>query len=333
MAMNGIDAVVYGVADMAECRRHFSDWGLRRKSSSARSAVFATEDGCEVVLRPMEDKTLPPPIEDGPTVREIVWGVTAKADLARIARELGKDREVAVGRDGVVRSTDDLGLGIAFRKTVRKRVPDRRQPMNALGGAGRVDARATYHERARPTHVGHCVFMAPDIRRMEAFYVRRLGFHVSDYYKGRGVFLRAAPRGGHHNLFYLESADDRPAINHVAFGVQDVHELFAGGSRFQSLGHSVQIGPGRHHISSCYFWYFDCPAGGATEYFCDEDFLTENWKPGHWDPAPETFAEWVLADGLARGRAQPPTREKRDMKRHQKPRVRQRADAGERARA
>ena len=44
----------------------------------------------------------------------------------------------------------------------------------------------------------------------------------------------------------------------------------------------------------------------------DEDFLTEKWKPGHWNPVPETFAEWVLAKELTRSKALPPTREKRD---------------------
>ena len=328
MAINGIDAVVYGVDDMAACRRYFSDWGLRRKSSSAGRSVFETRDGSEIVLRPSGAKGLPAPIQAGPTVREIVWGATAKADLDRVARELSKDRSVTEDRDGTLRSTDDLGLGIAFRRTRRRRIADGRQPMNSFAAPRRVDARATYHERARPSHVGHCVFMAPDIAAMEAFYAGRLGFRVSDYYEGRGVFMRAAPRGGHHNLFYLESADGQAAINHVAFGVDDVHELFAGGGRFQGLGHKVQVGPGRHHISSCYSWYFECPAGGATEYFCAEYFLTEAWTPGRWDPAPETFAEWVVADGLKRSAGLPPTRERRDAGRRQKPRVRARADAG-----
>ena len=43
----------------------------------------------------------------------------------------------------------------------------------------------------------------------------------------------------------------------------------------------------------------------------DEDFPTEKWKPGHWTPVPETFAEWVLAKELTRSKALPPTREKR----------------------
>jgi hypothetical protein len=102
--------------------------------------------------------------------------------------------------------------------------------------------------------------------------------------------------------------------------------LFAGGTYFQGKKHKVAVGPGRHHVSSCYFWYFVSPAGGATEYFCDEDFLTEDWKPGQWDPAPETFAEWTLADGIQRKSVLPPTREKRDTKLKQKKNVRERAD-------
>jgi catechol 2,3-dioxygenase-like lactoylglutathione lyase family enzyme len=327
MSFTGIDAVVYGVANMEKCRAYFTDWGLKKISGGKTKAVFETRDGSEIVLRPRGAKDLPKAIQPGSTVREIVWGVTSKADLARVEKELSKDRAVTVDKDGTVHSTDDLGLGIAFRQTRRKKLKDTRQPMNSVAGPGRVNARATYHKNAQPSHIGHCVFMAPDIKKMEAFYTQRLGFTVSDYYTGRGVFIRAAKRGGHHNLFFLEAADGKPAINHVAFGVDDIHELFAGGAYFQGKKHKVAVGPGRHHVSSCYFWYFDCPAGGATEYFCDEDFLTEDWKPGHWDPAPETFAEWMLADGIQRKNVLPPTREKRDTKLKQKKNVRERADA------
>lgn len=327
MSLNGIDAVVYGVANMEKCSRYFADWGLKKVSGGKTRVVFATLDGSQIILYPRGAKRLPKAIQTGSTVREMVWGVTAKADLRRIERELAKDRDVHVDRDGTLHSTDDLGLGIAFRVSRRHTLKDNAQPMNSLANAGRVNARATYHERATPSHIGHCVFMAPDISKMEAFYTERLGFHVSDYYTGRGIFMRAAKRGGHHNLFFLEAADGKPGINHVAFGVEDIHELFAGGTYFQNRKYKVAVGPGRHHVSSCYFWYFDCPAGGATEYFCDEDFLTEDWKPGNWDPAPETFAEWMLAEGIKRKDILPPTREKRDTKVKQKKNVRKRADA------
>ena len=327
MPLNGIDAVVYGVANMAKCNAYFSDWGLKKVSGRKLGSVFETRDGSEIIIRPRSAKDLPKAIQRGSTVREIIWGVTAKKDLNRIKRELSQDRLVTIDADGTLHSLDDMGLGIAFRMTRRKKLRDNVQPMNSLANAGRINARATYHKRAVPSHIGHCVFMAPDIEKMEKFYTERLGFRVSDYYTGRGVFMRASPRGGHHNLFFLEAANNKPSINHVAFGVDDIHELFAGGTYFQNKKYKVAVGPGRHHVSSCYFWYFECPAGGSTEYFCDEDFLTDDWKPGNWDPAPETFAEWMLASGIKREQVLPPTRERRDTQLKQKKNVRVRADA------
>ncbi len=312
MTITGIDRVTYGVADLARVGAFFTDWGLAERSRDGERAVFETADGAEIVLAPRGDKTLPRAIQRGSTVREMTWGVDGEDALAAIGAELARDREVSADADGTLHAADPMGLGIAFRLARRRASTDPGMATNTPAKAARIDRRSTYYDDARPRTIGHCVFMAPDIGEMERFYTDRLGFRVSDYYTGRGVFLRCAPRGGHHNLFFLESADGKPAINHVAFGVRDIHELFAGGNAMAGKGWKTQIGPGRHRISSCYFWYFDCPAGGAVEYFHDEDYLTESWRPGHWDPAPETFAEWVLAKGLSRSRALPPTRETRD---------------------
>ena len=42
---------------------------------------------------------------------------------------------------------------------------------------------------------------------------------------------------------------------------------------------STFIGPGRHPISSAYFWYVNSPLGGAFEYYTNDDYLTEEWQP------------------------------------------------------
>lgn len=316
MGIVGIDAVVYGVDDLEKGRRFFEDWGLSRVRAGASAVVLEAQDGSAVILKPRRAKDLPPAIEGGNTLRELVWGVKSTRDLAAIRKELSKDREVTVDKDGTLHSVDDMGLGIAFRPTRRRKVKKAgRTPINAPQAPARIDKRATYYDRARPLTLGHCVFMCPDYRKMERFYTKRLGFRVSDYYTGRGVFLRASVRGGHHNLFFLEDENGATRLNHVAFGVRDLHEVFAGGLHITGKGWQTAIGPGRHHVSSCYFWYFRNPCGGNIEYFTDEDFCTENWKPGHWNPAPETFAEWVLAKGLPRSRALPPTRTRQDAAR------------------
>ncbi len=45
-------------------------------------------------------------------------------------------------------------------------------------------------------------------------------------------------------------------------------------------GWQTEIGPGRHPISSAYFWYFHNPLGAPVEYYADDDFCTEVWQAG-----------------------------------------------------
>jgi len=315
----GIDAVTYGTSDVQRGAQAFEDFGLRKIRSGANEAILETQDGSRVIIRKTGDKSLPKAIQRGSTVREVTWGVTSKADLTRIKKELSKDREVTEDKDGTIHSTDNNGLGIAFRKSQRRKVkPRSATPINSPEAIVRYDDRATYYDKANPLTLGHAVFTVPSYTETQDFYVNRLGFFVTDYYKGRGVFLRCKTPGGHHNLFFLEDENGQTAINHVAFGVANTHELFAGGISFTSKGWKTAVGPGRHIVSSCYFWYFKNPCGGNIEYFVDEDFCTENWKPKHWNPAPDMFAEWALGDGLSKFAGQPPTRTKQDMKKKQK---------------
>lgn len=315
MAFVGIDAVTYGVADVKKGQKAFEDFGLRKIKGGAKEAMLETRDGSQVIIRPRADKRLPRAIQPGPTIREMTWGVERDSDLTRIRRSLEADRAVTVDRDGTLRSVDDMGLGIAFRKTRRRKVKVAGATrINAPDAIVRVDERATYYDKANPRTLGHVVFNVPDLKKIQRFYVDRLGFDVTDYYRGRGVFLRCRTPGGHHNLFFLEDESGKASLNHVAFGVADTHELFAGGIHFTGKGWKTVVGPGRHIISSCYFWYFKNPCGGNLEYYVDEDYCTKDWKPKQWNPAPHRFAEWALGDGLKKFAGQPPTRTRADMK-------------------
>lgn len=314
MTITGIDAVTYGVNDLGKASSFFADFGLSLRARGAARAVFATANGAEVVLRPKTARELPPAFERKPTLRTLTLGVENQSDLRAIARELGRDRAVDVDRDGTLHAFDDHGVPLAFRVSRRRTVKNGGTAVNAPGAVQRIDRRATYYERAIPRSIGHVVLAVPDRERARRFYQRRLGFQVSDFYRGRGVFMRSGKLTGHHTLFFLESADAKVRLNHVAFSVRDIHELFAGGLYMSGRGWKTAIGPGRHRISSAYFWYLNNPAGGLAEYYWDEDFATAKWRPKTWDPAPTTFAEWVLGKGLPRSKALPPTREKRDAK-------------------
>lgn len=304
MDFTGIEAVTYGVADMDKARKFFTDWGLKKVKSGKTATVFETLDGSRVTLRPRGDKSLPKAIEPGSTLREIVWGVKTKAELNTLVKKIAEDRDITTGEDGVARTTDPLGLSVGFCVSARRKLKIEATTMNAPTSYARVDEVAPRYDRARPIKIGHAVFAVPDLKEMERFYSKVVGFHISDRYeKGYATFFRCSEEGDHHNFFLMNSPSGKPSLNHIAFAVKDIHEMFGGGLHIAKQGWKTAIGPGRHPISSAYFWYFENPAGGAAEYFADEDHLTPNWKPKTYKRVQENFAEWTLQEGIERSRA------------------------------
>ncbi len=282
MSIEGIDRVTYGVEDLEACKRFFLDWGLKLVRVDVSGLDFESLNGCEIFVRKTGDGALPPAVEAGPTLREVIWGVTSEADLTTL---------------GAVPTVDPNGIGLGFRVSKKRPVAVEGTPANVWGHAARIDTPSPVYDRAEPVEVGHVVFFTDKLAEMTSFY-EKLGFHVSDRYPGRGVFLRCAARGGHHDLFLLQLPDGKRGLNHVAFAVRDLHEVIGGGLAMARHGWETQIGPGRHPISSAMFWYFKSPAGGLVEYYADEDVLTENWKPRDFTPSPEMFAEWAVVGGI-----------------------------------
>lgn len=276
--ITGIDRITYGVEDVELCRRFFTDWGLESRKSGPQGSDFETLNGCEVLIRHKDDPSLPPAMEPGSTLREVVFGLDSGKNLPAMM--------------------DPNGMALKFRQSQKRSIDAKGVPINTWDHAARVDAPSAFYDRARPVEVGHLVLFTDKLDAMERFYVDRLGFIVSDRYPGRGVFMRSTPEGGHHDLFVLQTPVSKPGVNHVAFTVRDIHEVFGGGLHISRCGWTTEIGPGRHPVSSAYFWYVKCPAGGLAEYYSDEDYVTPAWKPRELTPSPELFAEWAITGGL-----------------------------------
>ncbi|MCM2559236.1 VOC family protein [Alcaligenes faecalis] len=301
MSIVGIDQITYGVETLDESRQFFQDWGLTLAKETADTLHFECLNGCQVLVVDIGKVDLPTAIEDGPTVREVVWGVESEADLDRYAAALRdqpgfSDQSIQGVRR--VACQDPNGLAIALQVTRKREVEIDSAPMNTWNERRRVNQPAPIYERAVPIEVGHVVFFVADVDRVEQFYVEHLGFVSSDRYPGRGAFLRCTEDGGHHDLFLLQLPTGKRGINHVAFTVRDIHEVFGGGLHFSRCGWETQLGPGRHPVSSAYFWYFRNPAGGLIEYYADEDQLTADWEPREFEPGPTVFAEWAIDGGL-----------------------------------
>ena len=299
MAITGIDAITYSTERWDDARKFFADWGLKGLADEPERQLWETLTGALVEVRRPDDASLPPPMEPGPTLREVTWGVDSAADLDRLAPLLASAPDFADQRtsSGTLRARDPHGLGLVFRITQKRDPGVTGSPANPWGAPARIDAASPVYERATPVDIGHVVLFSDRVNEAEAFYAR-LGFITSDRYPGRGVFMRCTPEGGHHNLFLLQLPNKPAGINHVAFAVRDIHEVFGGGLHMSRCGWKTQLGPGRHPISSAYFWYFENPCGGLIEYNADEDHLTAAWQPREFEPSPTMFAEWAIDGGL-----------------------------------
>ena len=301
MAVTGIDQITFGTDDLALSRRFFLDWGLSLVGDGPDELVFETLNGCRVVVANQDSPALPAAIEDGPTLREVVWCVDSTAELSRLAEGLSDQPgfiDTVIEGARRVGCVDPNGLAIRLQVSRKRDLEVECAQMNTWSERPRVDRRGTVYERAQPIEVGHVVFFVADVDACERFYADRLGFVCSDRYPGRGAFMRCAPEGGHHDLFLLQLPSGKRGINHVAFTVRDIHEVFGGGLHFSRCGWETQLGPGRHPVSSAYFWYFRNPAGGLVEYYADEDELTGQWQPRAFEPGPTVFAEWAIDGGI-----------------------------------
>ncbi|MDB5966680.1 MAG: glyoxalase [Polaromonas sp.] len=297
--IEGIDAITYSTERWDDAARFFEDWGLTRLSHSDTLQEWETLNGARVNVRRSQDPSLAPPMEDGPTLREVVWGVKSDERLEALATALAgapgfEDRRASAGS---VQALDPHGLRIVFQKSAKRDLELTGVATNAWGKVSRIDTPSPIYEFAQPIEIGHVVLFTDRIDQAEAFYAG-LGFTTSDRYPGRGVFMRCSPTGGHHDIFLLQLPNKPSGINHVAFTVRDIHEVFGGGLHMSRKGWKTQLGPGKHPISSAFFWYFENPCGGLIEYNDDEDHLTENWTVREFEPSPTAFAEWAIDGGI-----------------------------------
>jgi 4-hydroxyphenylpyruvate dioxygenase-like putative hemolysin len=295
----GIDAITYSTDKWDESALFFADWGLKNISQSETLQEWETLNGARVNVRRTDDDTLPPAMEIGPTLREVVWGVRSDAQLETLAQALARAPGFLDQRaiNGSVQALDPHGLRLVFQKSIKRTIIAPGVPTNTWDDVRRVDQPSPIYMSAQPVEIGHVVLFTDKLEEAQAFYAG-LGFTMSDRYPGRGVFMRCSVIGGHHDIFLLQLPNKPSGLNHVAFTVRDIHEVFGGGMNMSRKGWKTQLGPGKHPISSAIFWYFENPCGGLIEYNADEDHLTEKWVPRDFEPSPTAFAEWAIDGGI-----------------------------------
>ena len=297
--ITGIEVLKFGVENRQEANTFLADFGLTQKASDLENAdLYQTQNGSKIYLFDLDDARLPPAIEAGSTLREVTWGVENEQDFAQLKANLANEPGFVASADQV-QCRDPNGMTIVFEKTITHAVETAKtEGINQYGNIQRVNAASPVYEKAEPVDIGHVVFFTPDLATTQAFYIEKLGFHLSDAYRNRGAFLRCRGEGFHHDLFLLSIPNKPAGLNHFSFVVRDIHEVIGGGLSMNRQSWSTFIGPGRHPISSAYFWYVNSPLGGAFEYYTNDDYLTEAWQPREEEHRLELFTEWAIEGGL-----------------------------------
>ncbi|MND64236.1 Manganese-dependent 2,3-dihydroxybiphenyl 1,2-dioxygenase [compost metagenome] len=297
--ITGIEVLKFGVEDRQEANTFLADFGLKAVDSDIDGTdLYQTQNGSKIYLFDIADARLPEAIEAGSTLREVTWGVGNQKDFEKLKADLANEPGF-VSSASHVQCRDPNGMTIVFEKSITHELPAAKtEGINQFGNVQRVNAASPVYEKAEPVAIGHVVFFTPDLPKAQAFYIEKVGFHLSDAYRQRGAFLRCRGEGFHHDLFLLSLPNKPAGLNHVAFVVRDIHEVIGGGLSMNRQDWSTFIGPGRHPISSAYFWYVNSPLGGAFEYYTNDDYLTEEWKPREEEHSLALFTEWAIDGGL-----------------------------------
>ena len=296
MTITRVERVVYGVPDLDACTRFFDDFGLDLLAADGPpgggrpGARFATQTGQVVELRAADDPSLPRAVENGPTIREIVWGVDTAESLDALAARLAADREITTD-GGEVHTVDETGFGVGLAVSAPRPWHGDRPGVNRTGAETRWNQPVRHPGRVRPIRLCHVALNIPKAGREQAvaFYTQRLGFVPTERVRDVGVFMRAPGDTDHHTLLLGHRAD-RASVNHAAYEVATVDEVIVGANDMIDRGWHEARHLGRHTIGSNFFRFIHAPCGGRVEFASDMDRVDDSYGPrDHEETPPHTI--------------------------------------------
>jgi catechol 2,3-dioxygenase-like lactoylglutathione lyase family enzyme len=279
MGIQRIESVTHSVDDLGECVRFFEDFGLFPVERTDEHAVFETLTGQTLHLDTDPGPLLPPPVESGPTLREVVWGVDTREELDRLVTAVGRDHEVRGSADGVHHTVDRSGFGVGLALARPRKVAVRPRPANTLGGVARWNEALTPVTRAHPLRMCHVALNIAKEGKDEAvaFYTGLLGFRPTDVVEPMGVFLQAPGDDDQHTML-LCHRPDRAGVNHIAYEVPGFDDVIEGGNFMIERGWREARKLGRHTIGSNVFRFLHAPCGGRVEYAADMDRVDDTYE-------------------------------------------------------
>jgi catechol 2,3-dioxygenase len=162
------------------------------------------------------------------------------------------------------------------------------------GRVARVIAADAHHPDAaahpdRPLKITHVVLNTPRQEEAAAFWVKALGFEVSD--RSLLTFLRC--NADHHSLAFHPGK--AATLHHIAFEMDGIDSVMRGAGRMRDSGRPIEWGPGRHGPGNNVFAYFIGPDDFVIEYTAEIEQVDEGYQvrqPDQWAYPPGHSDLW-----------------------------------------
>jgi 3,4-dihydroxy-9,10-secoandrosta-1,3,5(10)-triene-9,17-dione 4,5-dioxygenase len=153
--------------------------------------------------------------------------------------------------------------------------------------------------------VGHINLMAPLLAEAQDFYIRMLGFRLTDFIRFGGGnsanFFHCNAR--HHSVGLLKVADI-PGVHHLMLEVDGIDQVGQCLERVEAAGVQVTSTLGRHANDRMLSFYMASPFGFEVEVGCEGMRVGSDWTPcefvegdvwGHRGLDPETIQRNLAA--------------------------------------
>jgi catechol 2,3-dioxygenase-like lactoylglutathione lyase family enzyme len=142
------------------------------------------------------------------------------------------------------------------------------------GFVARVIAGDTRHADARslpdcPQKITHLVLNTPRQEQAADFWVRALGFQVSD--RSLLTFIRC--NADHHSLAFHPG--ESSSLHHIAFEMDGIDSVMRGAGRMRDAGRPIEWGLGRHGPGNNVFAYFVGPDDFVIEYTAEIEQVSD----------------------------------------------------------
>ncbi len=241
-----------------------------------------------------------------PRYLSLAWQTSSYEDLERLAKIDGASGIETLDEPGGgkrVRLTDPDGRQVEIVHGIAEVLPLAVSRPVSNAGADRTHRRGDLFRipggAAHPRRLGHAAVMTENFDTTVPWYRQTLGLLCSDnVYRGTtdhlvGSFNRI-DRGDdhvdHHIVYFMRGAPS--GLNHFAFEVPDLDDVFVGHEHLRSKGYRSTWGVGRHTLGSQVFDYWFDPWGRVHEHWTDSDLLNSKAPSGFGEAGVYTRGPW-----------------------------------------